>query len=193
MYVFVWLTFLFVTVFPSLSATLPDPPPPLLLFCDRSTFISRSISPGFHTLLFFCRHLSPSFFFINKSKARISVDSHSHKEKPTKSKIYALLAVCNCTYPGVCPLSFFLCTVHERCFFKPETSLRKSAQNTIAKVNLLKQRFLWANTGIHLSQGLTAVCFPLLLFCETKHFLQSLSFRGNSLVQFRGGEKYKLT
>lgn len=104
---FVLLTFLFVRI---------HCPPQQRLFLillhsiaslsDLGALLPRSISPGFCSLLFL--PLPTLSSFTNKGQVGIKVDTHLNKEWPTKHQIYALSAVCNCTYPEVCPPLLFV-------------------------------------------------------------------------------------
>lgn len=173
--IFVLLTFLFVTVLPSPPPTLP---PPILFFLTR---VHRSLSAsllGF-ALYYFYLCLLCLFFFHKQNQVGIML-MHFCKQWPTKKQIYCPSAVCNCTYCKICPLFSFCVQFVEGAHL--EISLAwGDFLNSTAEVIPLKQRFHQANTGIHLSQGLTTVCFPVPLFCQTKpanSFSQSHSFRG---------------
>lgn len=181
------LTFLFVTIHrPAHHQLFLIRLLSIASLCDLGALIPWSISPGFCSLLFLS--LPSLSSFTNKDQVGVRVYTHLNKELPTKLQIYDLSAVCNCTYPEVCPsLLFFVYSSYLELNLAPRRFSKHHHWGHITQAKVSMSQY----TRIHLSQDLAAVCFLLLLFCRTKptkDFLTKLPPSGGNSLALLGKE-----
>ncbi len=101
------------------SSSSSSSPPPLFVTCVHSSLGASLL--GFALLLF--PSLPTLSSFTNKGQVGIRVGTHLNKAQPSKLQIYFLPAVCNCTYPEVCPSLLFCVQFTESAYL--ELNLRR--------------------------------------------------------------------